>query len=706
MSETDTISTNRFFGTKKDMLLIISGFLVVAISIAVAVTTTGEQDFPSVVIENFPFADWINLGEDWLKKNYRWLTRAISHGIGSGLDTVETFLILLSWPITVITIALIALGTGGLRLALFCIFASMSWGTFGMWDSAMETLSLMIVAVAIAVTFGVLLGIAASLNDRIEAFLRPVLDTMQTMPSFVYLIPAVFFFGIGGAPAVLATVIYAIPPAVRMTNLGIRQVPINTIEAARSFGSTPLQILLKVKLPLALPSIMMGINQTVMMALGMVVIATFIGAAGLGYEVWQALRQLKIGWSLEGGLSIVLMAIIFDRISYAMSDESRQQASSHEGFRLLPARMEDVGWARSFEQGLGVVCALFSCGARAFTGIIANGLGTITGLVSKEAGDDLKILINGCPVLVTSAAIVISVYLFDGYVASFGDFPKAWHLSIRDPADAALEWLKVNHIFIAITTWIRWFVFAWMLDPLADFLVALPWWYAIALMTGLVYYWAGPRLALVTLASLVFIGATGLWAVAMFTLATILVAALLCAVIGIPLGILMAVNDVFEAIMRPILDTMQTLPAFVYLVPVLMFFGGNVVSAVIATMVYAIPPLIRLTNLGLREVATDSIEAATSYGSTFTQILVKVKLPLALPSIMMGINQCVMMALAMTVITPLIGGGGLGQEVFNALASVNTGEGLEAGLSIVLIAVILDRLTQAWSKHRREALGL
>jgi len=151
---------------------------------------------------------------------------------------------------------------------------------------------------------------------------------------------------------------------------------------------------------------------------------------------------------------------------------------------------------------------------------------------------------------------------------------------------------------------------------------------------------------------------------------------------------------------------MQTLPAFVYLVPVLMFFGGNVVSAVIATLVYAIPPLIRLTNLGIREVPTDCIEAATSYGSTFTQILMKVKIPLALPSIMMGINQAVMMALAMTIITPLIGGGGLGQEVFNALATVDTGEGLQAGLSIVFIAIVLDRLTQAWSKRRQEALGL
>lgn len=706
MSEIITIGNNAFFGSKRNVLLFVSGILILAISIFVAAMTTGEQDFPGVAVENFPFADWVNQGETWLKKNYRWLTKAIARTIGGGLDTVETFLLLLSWPITILAIALVALGTGGLRLALFCILATLFWGAVDMWDSAMETLSLMFVSVMIAVITGVVLGIIASQNDRFEAFIRPILDTMQTMPSFVYLIPAVFFFGIGGPPAVLATVIYALPPAVRLTNLGIRQVPENTIEAARSFGSTPLQMLIKVKLPLALPSIMMGINQTVMMALGMVVIATFIGAAGLGYEVWQALRQLKIGWSLEGGLSIVFMAIIFDRISYAMSDESRTQASGHEGFRLLPSGMEDIGWARGIEKALDQVFTICRMLSQAFTNTVANAIGSLARLASAEAGDSLKSMIKERPFLVTSSAIIVAVYLFDSYVASFGDFPSAWQFSIREPADAALEWLKVNEVFLAITTWIRWFVFAWMLDPLADFLVALPWWYAMGLLGGLVFYWAGPKLAILTVVSMIFIGATGLWSVAMFTLATILVATVLCVVIGVPIGVMMAINDVFEAIMKPILDAMQTLPAFVYLVPVLMFFGGNVVSAVIATLVYAIPPLIRLTNLGVRGVAVDSIEAATSYGSTFMQILMKVKMPLALPSIMMGINQAVMMALAMTVITPLIGGGGLGQEVFNALASVNTGEGLEAGLSIVLIAVVLDRLTQAWSKHRREALGL
>ena len=189
-------------------------------------------------------------------------------------------------------------------------------------------------------------------------------------------------------------------------------------------------------------------------------------------------------------------------------------------------------------------------------------------------------------------------------------------------------------------------------------------------------------------------------------MAQILVAVVLCMLIGIPLGILASVNDTFEAIIRPILDAMQTLPAFVYLIPVLMFFGGNVVSAVIAIMIYALPPVIRLTNLGIREVSYAAVEAARSFGSTFWQILFKVKIPLALPTIMMGVNQSVMMSLVMLIITPLIGGGGLGREVFLGLSQADTGHSLQAGLGIVFLAVVLDRLTQSLSVRRQAALGL
>lgn len=707
MTDVTSRGLNDFIRERKDTALLMAVVLVLLISIVVASLAAGSHPFPNTLAEKFPFADWVNHGEEWLKDNYRWFTKAIAGAVGDGLEWVETFLLLTAWPVTILAVALVSLWCGGLRLALFCIAAMLFWGLVGMWDSAMATLSLMAVSVALSVTFGVLLGIAASQNDRVEAIVRPILDTMQTMPSFVYLIPAIFFFGIGGPPAVLATVIYALPPAVRLTNLGIRQVPVETLEAAQSYGSTPLQLLIKVKLPLALPSIMMGINQTVMMALGMVVIATFIGAGGLGYEVWQALRHLNIGWSLEGGLSIVFMAIIFDRISYALS-------AAHEGenvhaagrFKLLPVRLEDAAWARAFERGLDRIYGFCAEAGGLFAQAVAVLAGAVVRPISRDLADSLRGFIARHAFFVAGATLVVAAYLVDTHLVSYGDFPRDWRLSIREPADNALDWLKVNAAFVAVTTWIRGAVFSWLLDPLGDFLVALPWWYTIALMTGVMWISTGRWLALVTLAALIFIGAVGLWETSMLTLASILVAVFLCFLLGVPLGIAMACSDVFEAFMKPVLDAMQTMPAFVYLVPVLMFFGGNVVSAVIATCVYAIPPLIRLTNLGIREVPSETVESARSFGSTFLQTLLKVRMPLALPAIMMGINQAVMMALAMAIITPLIGGGGLGEEVFNALAKVNTGKGLQAGLSIVFLAIILDRLTQAWSRKQQLALGI
>ncbi len=707
MSDTTPRGLNDLIGERRDTALLAAVVVVLLISIVVASLGAGGHPFPSALGDGFPFADWVNDGEQWLKDNYRWFTKAIAGAIGDGLDRVELFLLVTPWPVLVLAVALASLWCGGLRLALFCIAAMLFWGVVGMWDSAMETLSLMAVAVAIAVTFGILVGILASQNDRVEAIVRPILDTMQTMPSFVYLIPAIFFFGIGGPPAVLATVIYALPPAVRLTNLGLRQVPVETIEAARSFGSTPLQVLLKVKLPLALPSIMMGVNQTVMMALGMVVIATFIGAGGLGYEVWQALRHLNIGWSLEGGLSIVFMAIIFDRICHALSaSRAGGRAIVGDRFRLLPGWLEDADWARAFERGLGAVCGFCGTASRRFAQALAAIAGAAVRPVSRAAAESLRRFIARHAFFAASAALVAIVYLVDSHLVSYGDFPRAWQLSIREPADAALDWLKVNAAFIAVTTWIRFVVFTWFLDPLADFLVALPWWYTIALVTGIMWLSTGRWLALMSLAALFFIGAVGLWETSMLTLASILVSVFLCFLLGVPLGVGMACSNAFEAVMKPVLDAMQTMPAFVYLVPVLMFFGGNVVSAVIATCVYAIPPIIRLTNLGIREVPAETVESARSFGSTFLQTLIKVRMPLALPTIMMGINQAVMMALAMSIITPLIGGGGLGEQVFNALARVNTGKGLQAGLSIVFLAIILDRLTQAWSRKRRLSLGV
>jgi glycine betaine/proline transport system permease protein len=203
-----------------------------------------------------------------------------------------------------------------------------------------------------------------------------------------------------------------------------------------------------------------------------------------------------------------------------------------------------------------------------------------------------------------------------------------------------------------------------------------------------------------------FIGATDLWILGMKTLSTVSVSVLICFILGVPLGIMAAYNKTVDTLLKPVLDTMQTLPVFVYLVPVIMLFGAGQVSSVLATVVYALPPLVRCTTLGIRELPGEIDEVSNSFGANMVQTLTKIKIPMAIPAIMVGVNQAIMMALAMEVVTPLIGGQGLGMQVFDGMNRASLGVSLQAGVGIVLLAIILDRMSQAWTRTQREAMGL
>ncbi len=662
--------------------------------------------FPQSISEPFTFSLWIDNGEAWLKDNYRWLTRMISHQIRDILYAVEDFLMLSPWLFIAAMLTLISLAIGGLRLALLAILCCLFWGGVDMWDATMQTFALMGLAVLMSTVIGVIVGIICSQNTLAENIVRPVLDTMQTMPAFVYLMPAMFFFGIGGPPAIFATMVYALPPAIRLTNLGIRQVSKESIEVARSFGSNRLQVLFKVQLPLALPSILMGINQTIMMALGAVVLATFIGAEGLGSEVWRAIYKLKVGWAFEGGLCIVFMAIIFERISVALSTDDLPKPSQGQRFYLLPQTWDRNSIAIFIEKIIGStwqgVSYVFTTLALSIAWLALNGLRFVNlgwaNYISKKINDSVF--------LIGSFVILLSIWLFDAYVLTIGSFPEFLQFSIREPIDSAVSWLTTNSSFIAFTKGLKAVVYLYMLNPLDIFLTHLPWYFIIAIFSLVSLVSIGYRFALMTAALLLFIGACGLWSSAMLTLSSVLVSIIVCIIIGIPTGILCASSRRFNSLLRPILDSMQTLPSFVYLIPVLMFFGGNIVSAVIATVIYALPPVIRLTTLGITQVPETYTEVSTMFGSTKLQRLLKVQLPMAVPSIMLGINQGVMMGLAMQVITPMIGGLGLGKDVFYAINTSETGDGLAAGIGVVILAVILDRWGQAWTKKQRTALDL
>ncbi|MDP6164667.1 MAG: ABC transporter permease subunit [Gammaproteobacteria bacterium] len=681
------------------------GFGTFLLSLLLVNSATGPSVFPQFISESFAFVDWVNDAEDWLKKNYRWFTRMIAGGIEEVLYTVEDFFLLSPWLFVVGLMVLPALRYGGLPLALLTLIGALFWNGVGLWDSAMQTLALMGLAVIMSVVIGLAVGVWCSQSNRAEAVIKPILDTMQTMPSFVYLLPAVFFFGIGGPPAIIATMIYALPPVIRLTSLGIRQVPANTIEAAVSYGSTPRQLLFKVQIPLALPSIMMGINQTIMMALGLVVLATFIGAEGLGSEVWKAIYKLKVGWALEAGLCIVFMAVIFDRLSLALAAPKQGDYKGDRiRFRMLPQSWQYNALALAMETTINVVWQLVARGSAYWVEMWVWIGFFLLKFVNVQLAQSYSAWVRRYAFFISSVGFLALVWLLDANGFAFSAYEN-WEFSMRQPVDEMVAWLTVNPVFIAFTKGLKSIVYYYMLHPLDVYLTNLPWYFVIGVFVVVGWLSAGLRFALICLVLLLFIGASDLWEEAMLTLSSVLVSVLICFIFGMPLGILTARSKRADMVLRPILDAMQTLPSFVYLIPVLMFFGGNIVSAVIATVIYALPPVIRLTSLGISQIPETYNEVSTSFGSNTRQSLTKVQLPMALPSVMLGFNQAVMMALAMQVVTPLIGGGGLGREVFNALNLSNTGAGLASGIGIVLLAIILDRLSQAWSAKQRQALG-
>jgi glycine betaine/proline transport system permease protein len=682
--------------------------IVIGIIISLILVSLGKEksEFPEFITDAFTFTAWVNQGEDYLKEHYRWITRLIASYVKAGYFMFEDFLIDSPWVFIAALLVIPSLAFGGIRLAIFMLLGTLYWGMVGLWESAMETLALMGLSVFLSVVVGVMLGVFCALSDRFERGMKPVLDTMQVMPAFVYLIPAMFFFGIGGAPAILATMIYSMPPIIRLTNLGIRQVPDQTIESATSFGSSKSQILFKIQIPLALPSIMMGVNQTIMMALALVVLATFIGAQGLGSEIWVAIRKLDVGAAMEGGLCVLLMAIMFDRFSKAFSRESVTLPADSQKFYLLPQTWDIYPVAKLIEKPFHYIHFIFAFICSGIIRIFSYLLEQILSVINKNLAVGVSQFLNLHYFFITGVLILVGINLYDTHVMAIGTFPESWNLSIRDEIASGVKALTVNPTFISITKAIRSSVVIYLLRPLDMYLTYLPYWFTIGTLVLISWASVGFRFAITTVILLIFIGACGIWTEAMITLSSVLISVLLCFVIGVPIGIIASYNPRFKAINEVVLDAMQTLPYFCYLIPVLMFFGGGAFSALLATIIYSIPPIIRLTVLGLSQVSVTYSEVSTSFGGSLIQTLRKVKFPLAVPSLVMGFNQTVMMAFAMQIVTPLIGGKGLGLEVFNGLARSDTGRSLAAGIGICLLAMIIDRISLAWTKKQRDALGI
>jgi glycine betaine/proline transport system permease protein len=549
---------------------------------------------------------------------------------------------LIGWLGVVTLVAFGSWALGNLRVAVLATMALIVMGLQGLWQESMDTVALTVSAVLVSLLIGVPLGIWAGLSERVHRILTPVLDFMQTMPTFVYLAPLTLIFLIGPASAVIATLIYAAPPVIRITAHGIRQVPSETLEAAESLGSTRPQLLRKVILPMAKRTIVIGVNQTTMAALSMVTIAALIDAPGLGRVVLRSLQSLDVGTAFNAGLSIVLMAIVFDRVTTAAS------------VRMDRARRKAKGGSRRLRRAVLLVGAL------------------------------------------TTAACVYLSYTF----VWAAQFPTYVDLGspISRATSSLTNWAQLH--LGGLTNGTKDVLTNDVLNPFQAILTDSPWWLVCATVVALAYVAGRIRAAVTTALCLALLLGTGLWSDAMATLAATLVATVAVMVLGLMLGVWMGRSQTADRLIRPVLDAAQTMPSFVYLVPFVALFAASRFTGIAAAIVYAAPIAIKIVADGISGVSATTVEAATAAGSSTWQIITKVQLPMSLRTVALATNQGLIYVLSMVVVGGLVGGGALGFDVVAGFRQNSLfGKGLAAGVAIVLLGIMLDRVTQTVARR-------
>lgn len=569
----------------------------------------------------------VNDARDWVDANrndnplFLYFINYVRIYLGQLYTALETVLFALGWPGLIGVVGGLGWLAGGWRIALLGVAGFASFGVLGVWEAGVRTLALVLASVLVALLIGLPLGIWAGRSARLRRIVSPVLDVMQIMPTFAYLTPMVLFFGIGPSSATVATLIYAMPVAIKITALGIEQVSRTAIEASDSIGATRWQTLRKVQLPMARETVALAINQTIMMALSMVVIAALIAAPGLGSDIIRGLSRANVGFMLPAGIAIVIMAIVLDRATMAAARQ------------------------------------------------------TVTGPIRYAVAGALAV-----------GGVALSFVLP-------ADFPEEWVLLIGEPVNDAVEWAKFS--WYDVTEAIKNVTSTVLLNPLQDVLTSTPWWLVAAAVLALAWWASGPRPALIALTCLLALALLGLWEHSMATLTTVLVAAAIALLLGLVLGVAAARSRVYSAVQRPLLDAAQTMPSVVYLLPALALFGPTRFTAIFASVIYAVPPVVRLVEDGIRGVSPTSVEAALSAGSTRRQLLWKVQLPMARGAILLAANQGIVMTLAMVVVGGMVGAGGLGYDVVTGFSQHSDfGMGFVAGVATVLLGIMLDRITQ------------
>jgi glycine betaine/proline transport system permease protein len=554
----------------------------------------------------------------------------------------------------------------------------------------MNTLALVVVSVPLALLTGLFIGILANEVPRIRSALQTLLDVMQTVPTFAYLTPLLLLFGFGPVVGLIASAIYAAPPMARNTILGLERVEPEIKEAAIMSGGTRAQQLFLVEIPAASQQIMIGVNQCLMAALSMVIIAAVIGGFDdIGWEVLLTMRKAQFGQAFLAGLVIVVFAIIIDRMSATLATE-RQSHDNRVSLAILAVSVVGavLAWAVLPDPET----------YRFFDGIadvVDTGLGDFT----ARNGAGLDAIKNGA---MFYGLLPLRIGLDQAVLPFTWGFSWTQGMSLTLFAVAAALGLVIA--VRGAPTWGVMFVIA--AGVLETGVSQLPWPFVLAGAGALGWVAGGRRLAIFAVLMLAAILISGLWERALLSLYLSGAAVFACAVLGGATGLLCAVSPMAWRMVRPICDMLQTIPLFVFLIPVLMFFQIGEFSAFLAIIAYAIVPMIRYTRHGLITTPPEMIEAAVSSGATEWQIMRDVRAPYAAPTILLGLNQTILYAFAMLVIAALIGTTGLGQSIYLALGQADVGLGIASGAAMAILALVADRLVQGFAEERRQALGL
>jgi len=649
------------------------------------------KEYPKDYI--IPLSSMLNFGMNWVVEYSGWFFKGISWFLEWPIKGVRWFLHFLPWTVTVFLFCLVSFIASGWGLVIFTLLSTLYMVVIGYWVESMNSFSLVAISVPMAVLVGFAVGTWGFFSERAEKVIKPTLDFLQTVPAFAYLLLILLLFGFGTTVGLLASLVYSFPPMVRNTILGLRQVPSEIIESGIMSGASSRQLFWLVRVPTAWKQILLGVNQTTMASLSMVIIASIIGGtADIGWEVLVYIRKAEFGACLVAGIVIALIAMILDRITSGLAKNSVTYKPREKSFLKRNKYWFVAIIGVSTLYFLSYFFPIFNQWPESFFASPAN-------IISD--GLDIFILNFGSQIDYFKQIAFFFIMLPIKIGLQFSVSPYTWGFELTPTL--------ISGYFILMGLLSVWFfirgsnnlsVGTILFSIFIYFgLTNMPWLPLIFIYGLISYKIGGLKLSFTVVGSLLFITLTGILPQALLSIYLCGIAVTISFLLGASLGIWAAHNNRVSAVMRPINDTMQTMPSFVIIIPFLMFFGIGDFTALLAIVAYAFVPAMRYTEHGLRNLPETVIEAAQMIGCSKSQLLWKVKIPLAMPVIMLGLNQTIMFGLAMLVIAALVGTTGLGQLIYIGLTKADFGTGMISGVSIALIAIIFDRTLQSLKEN-------